>query len=541
MMKLQLKNRLKNNILANTNFWILFVGGIIIYAELMVNQLTNDYDGLWIGSFHNAGAAELSAGRWFWQYISRARFGTSADPYTSLITLFLLSAGLLLLFDLWKITDKFVIAVSGLLFIGNPAICCELSYRFTAPTYGVAFFLNILAVWCFEKIHRPIVSVFAGALCIACSMGSYQAFICCTTIACMTAILIKLSADVNWRDILVFCGKSLFGGVLGAIEYIVILNFYLSKNHLEMSGYQGANQYSLLNSLRCLPHSLYGTYQIFTLYFKGILFKINRMQGKHIFFIMFLLAFLLVLLNFLKIWKKNIIKAILYASLMLLYPVAALSIVLIATNASFLLQMACGPALFLTALPCLFCSGNEKCPAEKTEDKGKISLNGKACAICAKCEWGLNQLFVMFMCIVLYGSVAQAIIDQNIMYEGRKATESIADMVVEKLLQEDMVSSEYQYVFVGTPVGSYLYSINQNYEHANLYALYGAWFIGGCSGSSWRGVIRNGKGINLDILTGAEYERLSYSETVADMPLFPEEGSIVLKDDIVYVKIGGVY
>lgn len=533
--------QLKNNILATPCFWILFGGGIAIYAELMVNQLTNDYDGLWRGSFHNAGAAELSAGRWFWQYISRARFGTSADPYTSLITLFLFSVGLLLLFDLWKITDKFVIAVSGLLFIGNPTICCELSYRFTAPTYGVAFVLSILAVWCFEKIHKPIVSVLAGALCIACSMGSYQAYICCTTVACMTAILIKLSTDVNWRDILAFCGKSLSGGILGAVEYIVILNFFLSKNHLEMSGYQGADQYSLLNSLRCLPNSLYGVYQIFTLHFNGILYKINRMQGKHIFLIMFLLAFLLVLLNFLRVWKKNKIKAILYAGLMFLYPVASLSVMLIATNAPIMLQMACGPALFLTAMPCLFCCGKEKFPAEKTENNGRLFLMGKACAICAKCEWGLNQLFVMFMCIVLYGSVAQAVIDQNIMYEGRKATESIADMVVDKLLQEDVVSSEYRYVFVGTPVGSFLYAIDQNVEYANMYALYGAWFLGECSGSSWRGVIRNEKGINLDMVTGAEYERLSYSETVANMPLFPEEGSILLKDDIVYVKIGGVY
>lgn len=87
----------------STLFCIDYGGGVIIYSQLMVNQLTNDYDGLWEGSFHNAGKWELSLGRWFWLYISRLRFGTSPDPFTSLLTLALMAVGLLFLFDLWQI------------------------------------------------------------------------------------------------------------------------------------------------------------------------------------------------------------------------------------------------------------------------------------------------------------------------------------------------------------------------------------------------------------------------------------------------------
>lgn len=82
-----LKEYMKKVNIKYQDFILLFFGSVIIYSELMINQLTNDYDGLWEGAFHNAGIWELSLGRWFWQYISRARFGTSADPYTSLITL----------------------------------------------------------------------------------------------------------------------------------------------------------------------------------------------------------------------------------------------------------------------------------------------------------------------------------------------------------------------------------------------------------------------------------------------------------------------
>ena len=297
-----------------------------------------------------------------------------------------------------------------------------------------------------------------------------------------------------------------------------------------------------MNTLRHLPSSLYGTYQVFTLYFKGILFKVNRMQGKHIFTVMFILAFVLVLLKLIHIWRKNKLKAVLYGGLVLLYPVAAHSVILIATEAAFEPQMACGIALFLAALPCLLYDQTAECFREKTdEDKNSGSWRSKVRDITKKCEGVLNQIFIFFMAVILYGSIVQVVIDQNIMYEGRVATESIVDMVMDKLLQEDLVSSEYRYVFIGTPVGSNLYAINANVEHANMYALYGAWYLGGTSASSWRGVLRNEKGINLDMITGSEYESLTYSELVENMSLFPEEGSILLNDNIVYVKISAAY
>lgn len=519
------------------HFVLLFVGAVVIYAELMIHQLTNGNDGVWESSFHNAGAWELSLGRWFWQYISRLRFGTSVDPYTSLITLALMVMGLLLLFDLWQITDKYTIIISGLLFLSHAAICFELSYRYMSPTFGVAFLLSILAVWCFEKVNQPIISVSAGALCIVCSMGSYQAYICCTAVAFLTALLIKLARNINWKNILIFCGKSITGIVLGGIGYIIALNIYLRQSGIEMSDYQGGSSYSILNSIQCLPESMYKVYQFFTLYFRGVLYKINRMQGKHIFTVMFVLVCILIILRILKLWKQDKLKAVLFGGVAFLYPAAALSILMITTDIGLALQMACGPALFLTALPCLFyCGGNS--PEEKTEETGNEPLHRKCSKIIDKGNRVIYRIFVLFMCVVLYGSICQVVIDQNTMYEGRVATETIADMIVDKLLQEDLIQSDYRYVFVGTPVSCLLYSVGPNYAYSNYYALYGAWYLGNNCAKSWNGVIKNRKGLYLDMVMGPEYEALSSSEMVEGMPQFPDRGSILLDDNIVYVKIG---
>ena len=38
-----------------------------------------------------------------------------------------------------------------MLFIGSVAICSSLTYRFTSPSYGLAFLLGMLAVWILVK------------------------------------------------------------------------------------------------------------------------------------------------------------------------------------------------------------------------------------------------------------------------------------------------------------------------------------------------------------------------------------------------------
>lgn len=519
-----LRKWLKQSNFKYQQFAALLVAGAIVYSELMINQLTNGYDGLWDSSFQNPGLWEISLGRWFWQYISRLRFGTSVDPYTSLITLALMAAGLLLVFDLWKVTNRYVILLAGLLFMSHPSICFELSYRFMSPTFGVAFFLSVLAVWCFEKVRNPVLSILAGSLCIAFSMGSYQAYICCTAVAFLTALLIKLSENGQWKDILHFSGRSIAGILLGGIEYIAILNLYLWKCDIVMSDYQGGSSYSVLNSIRSLPESMNRIYQFFAMYFKGTLYKVNRMQGKHIFTVMFVLVLVLVLVRLVRIWKKDKLKAVLFGVLFCLYPAASMAVLMIATETGLALHMACGPALFLAALPCLFFQGEDAW--------------GRPVRIPEKCRWLLNRGFLFWMAAILYGSVCQVVIDQNTMHEGRIATESVADAIVDKLLQEDLARSDYRYVFVGTPTSCPLYSIGTNYTHANFYSLYGAWYLGVNSAKSWRGLIKNVKGLNLDMVTGSEYVALSTSKMVDDMPYFPEPGSIRLDDGIVYVKVG---
>lgn len=104
--------------------------------------------------------------------------------------------------------------------------------------------------------------------------------------------------------LITFCAKSITGILVGGIGYTVILQFHLWVCGVKMSGYQGGSSYSILNSICSLPASLYKMYQLFWLYFKGVLFRINRMQGKQIFTLMFILASVLAVICFVRIFKK---------------------------------------------------------------------------------------------------------------------------------------------------------------------------------------------------------------------------------------------
>ncbi len=502
--------------------WILlFLGSTYIYSLLMIHQLTNDYDGLSEASFHNAGVWELSLGRWFWQYITRLRFGTSVDPYTTIITLAMMSAAMVLLCELFRIKSIVLASVCGLLFLSHPAICYELSYRFMSPTYGFACMMAVTSVWCFDRIKKNVPAVLAGSVCLAVMMGSYQAYLSCATVIFLALLLDKLAMDETWTDIIKYVCKSAVGFIAGALEYIAVIKIYALKG-IGMNDYAGGSHYSIMNTIVKLPYTLKLCYTYFIDYFGGRYFLLNRMQNKNIFGVMFAVILIALLVRTALIFRKNKVKAAVYFVLFFLFPLMTMSIFLIATEAPYGLQMAVGPGMFLAVVAAVL---------GKQEDE---ALSAGIRKFIAR---PVNYVYVICMAIVMYGSVMQVVIDQNTLYEGKRATSSMAGLIMDRLVAEDLLDLDYQYVIYGTPTSNPLYDISANAQYANFYALYGAWGLGENSTMSWRNTFKKHEGININVVEGASYRRLIADGTLNDMTIFPKKGSILLKDGVVYIKL----
>lgn len=493
---------------------LIFIFGFIIYLQLMTQQLVNTYDGLWEFTYHSAGKWELSLGRWFWLYLDKIRFGFSNDPWTSVITIFLFTAGMILIADIFAL-DKKISFLSGALFISSTAVCVSLSYRYMSPVFGFAFFSSILAAWIIIKSEGAILSVAVGGFVIALSMGSYQSCIGCTCLVIAGVLLWKIyCTDISWKQIGLYVGKSISTLLSGGIFYVLLLKAHLYIFNTNLSSYNGANTYSLWNTIKKLPVTIKNTYIMFSIYFFKDQYKTNMFQGNKIYWFLFVLAGIFLFMGFIHIWGKSPLRAICYIFIILLLPVLTNAVVLIATDVGISIQMTVPLALFISILICII---------------SKIEFHFP---FLVKTLGGLAIL------ITLWGNIYQVQVDQNAMYEGKTASSFMAQEIVHDLSREECLNSDLRYCIIGIPAGNKLFYVSETYGLSNNYARVGAgWTDAESTMKSWRGIFHNFCGINLNIWSSESCKDEVEEANIENMPVYPEYGYIKQVGDVIVIKV----
>lgn len=496
---------------------LVFIFGLSLYSQLMSQELVNAYDGLWEYTYHFAGKWELSLGRWFWLYLDKIRFGINNDPWTSILTILLFSIGMYIISDIFCLEDKKVSFLFSALFISSTAVCVSLSYRFMSPVFGFAFLLSILAVWVIFKSNKVILPVLLGSFMVALSMGAYQAYLGCTGLVIAGYLLWQLyCTDIPWRQLGLYAGKSVAMLSMGGILYILFLKVHLKIFHTSLSSYNGADSYSLWNTLKKLPMTVKNAYSVFIMYFFRDLYKTNTLQSYKLYMILFALAGGILVIGFIQIWKKSRIRAICFLVLTLLLPVAANAVMLVATDTGIAIQMTAPLALVIPILVCIV---------------GKVVCRIKM-PFLAQLAGGL------IIAIALWGNVYQVQIDQNAMYEGKIAASTMAEEILHEIAEEESLDPDLRYCFIGIPAGNRLFYVSDAYARANNYALVGVgWTDPDSSMKSWRGIFRHFCGVNLNICsTNTCTDELEQAD-IAAMPAYPKPGYIRQVGDVVVIKV----
>jgi len=510
-----MKDFVKNNKNRIIDFFVLLAFSVFTYSELMVNQLVNNYDGIWEGSYHIAGPWELSLGRWFWFYLSKLRFGIATDPATSIIALMLFVGGILLFADIMEVRSRIILYVCGAAFICTPLVCISLSYRYMSPTFATAFFLAVLSMWLAVRIKKLWIAIPIGGLTLALSMGSYQAYLGVACVIILAYFIKLLLSEENIKGCLLKMIAPISSVLVGGILYIILLKIHLAVNKVEMSNYMGADGYSLMNSIKEFPNMFVAMYRAFGLIIQEKFCYFNRFAKFYILYLVMAVLVAVFVYFILKRIRKNIAKIICLLIAIALMPAAAFAIQFISTSAPLSLQMTGGFFMVIPALACALPISFE----EKTD--GKIL-----------CGTIATLLFVYS-----YGGFYQVQADQSAMKEGMTSTTSITDTVIEKMIDLDYLDPEYKYCFIGSAYASPLYTIDYSTDKCNSYALFGNWWGGYNSQKSWRGVVNDVMGLKLNIVNEQEYNNLQSTVDVVNMPVFPYEGSIILIDDIVVIKV----
>ena len=517
-------------------FFVMLGFAVMVYFPLISLKLTNTVDGLWTTAEYMAGAWELSNGRWFWLVTSFLRFSLQLEPINAVVCLVLVSLGVTRLHMLFKpawMRTSCIDWLAGLCYVSNVVVGCYLSFHFIAPEYGFSFFFAMLATEHVIRGKSAVSSIVPAAVLLALSLGLYQTNLACFCLVLLAWFLVLLFRGEEGIKLRCYIAKCLGSAVCGAALYWGILQIILKISGVAMANYQGGASISPLNMLKSLPQSIVKCYAQFWDYFFGDTVRHNVLQS---FGVLYALAFLVVGAALVRrlavvLRRKNAETAFYAVAAVLVMPLASVIFLLAASQATFYIPMAGGTALFF---PVCFWLLDSARPASNTETSGKNKAG--------KVE---KAALLLTAAAVVYGSVFMSAIDQQAMYEGRKATKQIADLVASELVAEGYydLPEKLPVMLVGRPSANPLFRTHVIYWDANDYAQVGLFKKENAATMrySWNAVFRDLTPMQLELCSDEVYDELIRTEEIKRMPIFPEKGSMQEMDGVYVIKISEDY
>ena len=497
-----------------------FVTGLMVHMPIMLSDIPN-HDGL--GSMY-FDQNMITSGRWFLTVACGISSYFTLPWLIGLLALVYLGAAAAALTELLEIKSRvMIVLVSGLLVV-FPAIASTFAYVFTMDGYMMALFLAIMAVLFTKKYKRGFL---AGAICLAFSMGIYQAYLPFAVILCLYMILIILVEGKSYKEMLAATLKYFFMGVLGAGLYYVILQVLLKVQGKELSGYQGiggmngvgmdGESVGLLERLAETIVNIYRDFAAFSV--KGNVFYNNVFSVLAV--SLLVLAWVAVLFRMImqRKWWKNPKFFVIMILLAAAVPIAANVLLIISPEVTYHLLMRYQWVLFLI-LPAAFAGRYADCPT---------------CRLQAKFRGFAEWLLVCAMAVLLFN---YAVTDQIAYSNLEKRYEKTYAYCVRLLDRIEQTEGYYH----GIPIAMVGVESEEQFPVTDITEAVSAGMIG-ISGDSllytsenYEAFFKNYLGATLNFLDVDTVGQIYYSEEYEEMDSFPGENSVKLVDGVIYVK-----
>ena len=197
--------------------------------------------------------------------------------FNGIVVLVLISASACIVVRIFEVRNIVNCILIGGVLITFPSITSMLFFTFTAPYYGLAIFLSVLAVAVYKKKYGVIVS----AACIACSMGIYQAYLPLVITLFILLLLVECIRN-QWKisNTIINGIKALIPIILGLIAYFGILKFFLYYYQIELDKYQGIDSMGQFE-LKTLPGLIKKCFRNTLFLFKEEYCSINQSYRCH--------------------------------------------------------------------------------------------------------------------------------------------------------------------------------------------------------------------------------------------------------------------
>lgn len=490
-----------------------FIFGLAVHLFGIVNVLHNHDD---ISEQPAGVGTTLTSGRWFLEILSKLfknNFeGNYNLPYfNGILFLILIAVSAGFLVSVFKIKNRFLGSVIGMILISFPSAVSTLFFKYTAAYYGLAILLSVLAVWFLKKYKFgfPL-----SCLCVALALGIYQAYLPLTA-SIFVLLLIKESLEEQKITFGKILGRGIYycsSMLAGLILYYIILQMFLHYYDISLSSYQGISDMGNFQ-ISALPGLIKTTYvSFFMLPLKDYCNLAQMGFVKFSYFALGIISIAIILWHIVKT-KKNILVSAITAVLLIVFPVAVNLIAVMCPNSTIYTLMVhsfaivlCVPVILIDIMP------------EKPE-LPKLQKGVKAVVL---------ALLLSVICCYSY----LANVNYTAMYYTNRQAENYLNSMVVQIRMTEQYDSSKKWAFIGDKIEDPL--IKNAWEKAPMYGGKGSTYINAYSRNRW---IQQYFGYKIPIANEETVRKLKKQPEVKEMPCWPDSGSIKVIDDTVVIKL----
>ena len=493
---------------------------IIVYIQMITEWLANpDANGLLL--YKRSNEWENTLGRVGLGMFIKLKGNFQFPTLQTIFCVFVLAIITVLLCVIFDICQPMWGLMFGGLMVCSPFICDLLTYYYTADAYMVAYLFSVLFVYMLIK-YRNIWAFITAVILLTCSLGLYQAFLGTSITLCLLYLLYRLLKKGDSRKtILLQGGRFLAGGCSGTILYLLAYRFYCSWKNIQPTEARG------FASMGTIPKERIGELiKEAYIYFTDYYFTDNLIYNSwHLWKYCNILVFLsIAAIMTILLWKKQReIQSILLTFIgLIILPLSFMSIVVMAPGASItestgilMLPHMNFIYLFLIALV----AGDS---------------DGIAAIVWGKWITAALSSYLIFI-LLLYVQIFQ-----NCMRMELNRNYALAQRIVIQVEAMPEYHQGMKLMICGEAEnGNYPRSYQDWYGVVKgTVAEYGGfWDNADGRQSSWIGFFNNYLGLSYSRCSVEDITAVTSSEEYKKMPIFPEQGSVIMIDDCAVVKL----
>lgn len=482
---------------------ITIIVGFFVHFELISKELLAN-DGYWHYGSMLAKGWEISLGRFLIPFSDLFRGTIVVSVLTTTLSLIVIGFSSIFLIETLKIKKTYIKVVISILMVVTPTISLTFMYAYTAFGYCLALLFAVLSIYFLNK-EKNIKNIIISLICIVCTLGFYQAYLCFITALFAISFILKIIEDkkVNFKEFFI----NIFIIAIGMILYYICLIIITNILNLNISNYSNGNNILSIETFKNLFNAILNAYSTFyNFYFTDEIIN-NFSWFRNI---LYAILFILIFINFVRIiiekkLYKSASKMISILLIFIVYPIFTCSIELIAQARNINLLMA--SSLFLPII--LLLKQNEL-----LEENVFNNI--------------LNIVSFIVSCVIIW----TYILSDNATYVAtdlyNKQMYSIGNSIVEEIIDIPEVQKDMRIAVTG--------KLDFSIHNDDLLKLTN-FDVSDVNMWTWQVFLQDNLGLGWDIWDYSDYKEIIDTEEYKQMPIYPYDGYVKIINDVVVVKL----